>query len=250
MSPLNVTVNDSNLVLFISFIKTSGFPNSGSFFAKFFHSSHISPNEASNESKRLTLATTGTTFLSRLLKKFLILYRDIKIRQFVTTTDEAIEYLKTGQADFSITSPPIYDESIETHILDYDEILLAVPINHKLANRKSVDLAELKNENFIDLIGHYNFRKITDKMCEMAGFKPNIIFEGEIPLMAEMLKAGQGIALIPKSLSNFYPNFPAVVIKIEKPIYKRVIAISWYKKSYESQTEKYFREFTIAYFSK
>jgi LysR family transcriptional activator of glutamate synthase operon len=201
-----------------------------------------------NEKNEIILATTGTTFLSGLISNFLNKNPNVKIKQFVTSANEARDLLKSSEIDFAITSPPISDEDIETTVIVEDEILLAVPLDHKLASEDSVDLLDLKDEHFIDLIGHYNFRKITDKMCELAGFTPNIVFEGEIPLMAELLKSGQGIALIPKSLSNFYPNFPAKAIRIRKPDYKRVIALSFSLRKYQTEAFIKFKNFTEKYF--
>ncbi|UZN22489.1 LysR family transcriptional regulator [bacterium 3DAC] len=198
--------------------------------------------------RNITLATTGTTFLFGLLKDFIKQYPDVRVRQFIVSPEEASSMLKMGKADFAITSPPLSEEELCTTLIYEDKILLATSRDHHLSREESIDLRDLKDEPFIDLVENYTFRKLTDEMCQLAGFTPNIVFEGEIVLMAELVEEGLGVALIPESIMRLYPDFPVKVIPIRYPEYTRKVGLSWYKHSHMGKYKEAFREFVEAYY--
>lgn len=79
-----------------------------------------------------------------------------------------------------------------------------VPADHRLAARRRVRLAEAAEESFVTLEPGYGLRRITDDLCQEAGFKPRIAFEGEeAETLRGLVAAGLGVALLPP------PAFPA-----------------------------------------
>lgn len=198
--------------------------------------------------KKVSLAVTSTSFLSGLLKDFLTLNPDAKIRQLVDSNEKIKNYLIEGKIDFCITSPPLEGEGIECVTLLNDEILLVVPANHKYANCNSIKLKEVANEPFISLVEGHSMRELTDNLCNLAGFKPNVVFEGDAPLISELLKLGSGISLIPKSFCPPNKKYSSVFLKIEAPICKRQISLCWLKGKFLPQTAKSFRDFVIEYY--
>jgi LysR family transcriptional activator of glutamate synthase operon len=198
--------------------------------------------------KKIVFATTGTTFLTNIVIDFLTSHLQISIKQSLEDYEEIPKLLEKGEIDFAITHPSINKENIESRILVEDEILIVVPLNHRLANRDSVRLEELSHENFINLTKHYDFRKLTDEMFKKAGYVPNIIIEGEFTLIERMLKTGAGITIIPKTLLSLYPNFPAKTLKIEGSNEKWVVGFSWLKDRYMNESAKKFRDFVLNYY--
>ncbi len=197
--------------------------------------------------RHITIATTGTTFLFGMLRDFLKTHKGISIKQSIVSPDKALAMLRSLEVDFAITSPPLDDEDIETVEIYEDRVFLAVSKNHYLAYRDTIDLRELKDEDFIELVESYSFRKLTDEMCLLAGFVPNIVFEGEIMLMAELVEEGLGVALVPESVMKLYPDFPVKVIPVVYPVYTRKVGLSWYKHAYMNVAKDMFRKFVIGY---
>ncbi|BBE31440.1 LysR family transcriptional regulator [Tepiditoga spiralis] len=206
-------------------------------------------NELKNmENKKIILATTGTTFLTNIIIDFLESNSEITIKQSLVAYEKITELLEKGVIDFAITHPLLNNKNIESKVLIEDDILVVVPKNHPLAHKKAVRLEELKNEHFINLTEHYDFRKLTDSMFERSGFKPNIIIEGEFTLIERMLKSGLGISIIPRTLLNLYPNFPAKTLKILDQNEKWSIGFSWLKNKYMNENSKKFRDFVLNYY--
>ncbi len=94
-------------------------------------------NELKEEnSKHITLATTGASFLSEFIVEFLENNPDINIKQFITHYDEAEKLLKKGEIDFAITHPTLKSENIKTIVLFEDDIVVALPKKHHLSAKK------------------------------------------------------------------------------------------------------------------
>ncbi|WP_143317947.1 LysR family transcriptional regulator [Clostridium sp. HBUAS56017] len=196
----------------------------------------------------ISLVTGNARFLFGILTEFLTSYPEVTIHQFLGNRNISQDRLMTGEVDFSMTSPPIDSKEIETVILKEDEIVLVVPPNHRFSDRKSILLSEAKEEKFISIARAYTYRSITDNLCSLAGFTPNIIFEVDDVLIYEMLHLGRGVALIPKSICEMYSNSPLVVIPIEKPVCNFTIGLSWLKNKYLTKAAESFRDFVIEYY--
>lgn len=202
------------------------------------------------KNKKIILATTGTTFLADFIITFLERYPDLNIKQFIIDNSEAIRLLEKGEIDFAITYPPIKLAHIESKVLIEDEILVAVPLNHNLSKRDFISLKDLENENFINLVEHYGFRKIVDKIYHEANFNPNIILEGEISLVEKALNAGLGIVIVSRKFVEQYPDFPAKTLKLIEPYFKWEIAISWLKERHMNEVLKQFKDYALRYYKK
>lgn len=200
------------------------------------------------KNNRISLATTSSRFLSGLLGEFLSIHPEIKFRQFVSSLEEIRNYLVTEEIDYCITSPPIEGVGIESFELLDDEIFLCVPLSHRYAQCKSIKLRDVADDNFISLAEGYSFRDVTDNLCNMAGFSPNVLFECDTALMSELLIIGKGIALIPKSAEKMYQNTPVALLKIEEPVCRRKISLSWLQGRYMSETARSMQPLIINYF--
>lgn len=92
---------------------------------------------------------------------------------------------------------PIEGEEIIWEPLITEEIFLVVPSGHRLSERESVYLHEVKDEPFISMNTGYGFRHLTDEFCKEAGFTPHIAFEVDEPtVISDLIKQG------PASLSS------------------------------------------------
>jgi LysR family transcriptional activator of glutamate synthase operon len=163
------------------------------------------------------------------------------------------------QHDLEIAGDPSFDLCISTSpfripgtdsvpILT-EELLLAVPTDHKLANRKNVELSELSNEGFISLKPGKRLRETTDALCSAAGFTPRIIFECDDPSMVRSLvRSGLGVSFIPSITWDVSQGSSVVLISIEEPVCTRTIELSWYPDRYMTRAAIYFKEFVQDYF--
>jgi len=158
-----------------------------------------------------------------------------------------ITLLHRGEVDFCLSSPPIQEDDIECQIVFIDPILVAVPKGHRLANRSSVSLIELRDEWFIGVKKGYGARDFVDSLCQSAGFLPKYVYEGDEPARLSALVEGEiGIAFIPSTARNSMDRIQ--YLQVEHHELVREIALSWNKSRYFTQAALEFREVVTTYF--
>ena len=115
--------------------------------------------------------------------------------------EEMLARVRAGDVDLALTAPlPVDEPDLECLPLYEQPLLVTVPTGHALATRRRVRLAELAGEQFVGMKAGYGLRRITDALCERAGFLPVLAFEGEeVDTVRGLVAAGLGVALLPQS---------------------------------------------------
>nr|WP_325175638.1 LysR substrate-binding domain-containing protein [Paenibacillus sonchi] len=136
---------------------------------------------------------------------------------------------------------------MECQVVYNDPILVAVPKGHRLAERTSVSLTELKDESFVGVKRGYGTRDLADRICRSVGFKPQYVYEGDEPArLSALVEAEIGIAFIPSTARNSREQIQ--YLQVENHELVREIALLWHKSRYISQTALEFREVVADYF--
>lgn len=129
------------------------------------------------------------------------------------------ELLREGKLDLGIIGQENKESIAGLHsvLLYEDHLTVCVPDDHPLAERKSISIAELKEEHFIVLTNAYVHHEQLMKACTRYGFKPQIVFESdEIQTVKSMVASGAGISLI---VSMAVQNMPGLVtVPLEEPM--------------------------------
>jgi DNA-binding transcriptional LysR family regulator len=154
--------------------------------------------------------------------------------------------LEAGDVDLALVSPvPPASERIETTELASEELFLVVPHDHRFAKRRSVKLAELRDDTFVCLREGYGLRALTDHFCAQAGFTPKIAFEGEeIATLRGLVTVGLGVAIIPGATSPAESTPPQ--LRITEPVCRRAIGLLWEPGRYQPELAQQFRHHIIA----
>ena len=123
-----------------------------------------------------------------------------------------------------------------------EKIFLAVPANGKYKDKKSISLAEVKNEGFISLFGSKQLRNICDKFCRHSGFEPDIIFESDSPYAVKnMIGANMGIGFWPEFTWGTLSGDNVKLLEIEGLPCSRDILITYKPlKTDNTHTEDFF----------
>jgi LysR family transcriptional regulator, transcription activator of glutamate synthase operon len=203
---------------------------------------------SSPEQSTLELAVTAASTLPNILRAFRKKQPNIHFHVQMLTTQEMVDRLLRGEVDFCLSSPSIEDEDIESIIVFNDPILVAVPIGHRLADRTSVTLAELKDEWFVGVKRGYGTRDLTDAVCKSSGFILNYVYEGDEPSrLVSLVEAEVGIAFIPGTARDSRASLR--YLEIEDPGMVREIALLWHRSRYISRAAHDFREVVLDYFT-
>src|ERR1035438_9161374 len=87
--------------------------------------------------------------------------------------------LDGGRADLEIGPRRPRDPSVHMRSIAVEPLRLALPRDHRLAGRQQIRLADVSDEPFVSLRPNSALRKLSDDLCERAGFRPSVVFEGD-----------------------------------------------------------------------
>lgn len=151
---------------------------------------------------------------------------------YCNNTPEALaQMLLEDKLDLCVTSPPINCSGIHTDIICEEEIFIGTSKHGKYAQRKSIRLAELKEESFIMLNSDYHFKSLCEGFCHQAGFYPNNAFEVNYSTMREINRSGsleQHVTFVPKSYcsAKFASEENRVFLRVEDVHCARLVGLS------------------------
>ncbi|OBK71207.1 LysR family transcriptional regulator [Mycobacterium sp. 1274761.0] len=144
------------------------------------------------------LHSLANWYVPELLRRFRETAPAIGFSLFQGPAGEITRRLLDGQADVAITAPRPAMAGIGWRRLYVDQLCLAVPRGHRLADRARVRLSAAAGEPFIALAEQAGLRQLTDQLLADDGVRPDIVFEAtEIPTVEGLVAAGFGVAVIP-----------------------------------------------------
>lgn len=195
------------------------------------------------------LHTLGTSTVPNIIRAFHDKYPHITFQFKQNHTHTLLQQLKSGELDLCLVASIVYEKPISWTELWRDELFVIVPINHPLANRKSISLTEIVQESFISMKKGYALRNTTDSIFSQSNLLPNIAFEGdEVATVAGFVSAGLGFSILPDG-EEINPNKIAK-LRIEDRICERIIGMAKVENRYLSPAAINFQQFILDYFLK
>lgn len=184
----------------------------------------------------------GSSLIPELLSSFRMEYSEIKF--ILAQNNEDTEY------DFCFTSTYNNIKPESSELLLDEEICLAVPHTHPLAEKESIELEEMEHDSFISLDEGKQLRILTDTFCNAVGFHPNIVFECDNPaLVRSLIEAELGVAFVPRDSWNIGGGDKIKYLHIKRPVCVRSLFITWSEKQYISEQGYLFLNFVKKYFA-
>ena len=158
--------------------------------------------------------------LTPVLATFFAAYPRINV-DLVEKDDAQLEdAVITGELDCAVMTPWGSSRTAQQHLLT-EEILLVMPRDHPLAKQSSIALSMLANESILLPRAGLNAGNVTADAFRRAGVEPRLSRRANYPeLTRGLVKAGMGIAPMPKSLVTPQLLEGLVAVPFEKPLYR------------------------------
>jgi DNA-binding transcriptional LysR family regulator len=171
------------------------------------------------------LHTLGELRVPELLRAFRREHPHIRFTLVQGAHEELLEHVRTGRADLAFTAPLPDSPEFDGVNLDEQQLVVTVPVDHRLAGRVRVRMAELAEEAFVGMKLGFGLRRITDDLARTAGFIPVLAFEGEeVDTLRGLVAAGLGVAILPTA----EPGAPPGTVEIPlRPKATRRICLVW-----------------------
>ena len=190
-------------------------------------------------------AQLGTDTLLPLLTSFIKEYPGIElfVRKegvWISTPANYDLELKTYPADLALPEPSI--------TLFEEELMVAVPNGHHLANKLYVNLEDLKDEHFIMFESVSVYRQSIERYCQQAGFLPHVTCEGhDRRLICDFIRAGMGISIVPKhSWKSLLSGISLIPIQNQRC--SRKIIIAWLSDERLTVSSELFIKHAVQYY--
>lgn len=128
-----------------------------------------------------------------------------------------------------------------------EKIYLAVPKNSPYALREQIELKEVKEEGFVNLVGSRLFRSVCDSFCAYAGFKPKTSFESDSPVaVRNIIGASAGVGFWPE-YSWGKASADVVLLPITDPVCQRELVIGLHENPVPSSVAPDFYGYLIRF---
>ncbi|SDL92933.1 LysR family transcriptional regulator [Sediminibacillus halophilus] len=185
----------------------------------------------------------GSLFFPNVLSAFHKKYPNIKITITEYGGAKVVKSVEEGELDVAVAVLPVDDEIFNIYPIVEEKMNVVVPQEHRFANRKSIDLMELKDEEFIFYHEDFALHDIIMEKFIQAGYHPDILFKSsQWDLMAEMVAANLGITILPDSICNKVKNSGLHILKVN-PTIPWNLAVITKKEKYISYASRTFIEF-------
>ena len=152
----------------------------------------------------------------------------ISVREIDTA--EAIPALENGNIDMAFSRLEITNgHEITVRPLQQEQLAVALPRQHPLAQSTSVALADLAKETFVMFPRPLNptYFDILMANCHNSGFTPRILHEARcVASQVGLVGCNQGIALVPLALQKMAPE-NVVIRPLAGHINVTTISVAW-----------------------
>ena len=177
------------------------------------------------------ISTALPGFLAHGLRSFNQRHADVCIQIHEMPPNEQVKALREDKLDLALLGTPCPELKKEFKVRAIRKVPMAivVPSDHTLASRRSLDLAELKNEPFVSL-HEKQFPGRPEMMLDMfqrASIFPKIVLKANgLSELLGLVAAGSGVALAPADL-NQLPHVGVTFIKLKHPRLTLVSSALW-----------------------
>lgn len=144
------------------------------------------------------LPTIAPYLLPGLMVRFTRQYPGVETVIEEDTTARLLELALAYEIDFALVSGPIQDVRLHVRELCRDELLLALPPRHRLAGKRTVRTADLKNEHLIVMKEGHCLGDQVLEFCDQRNLHPRVSFRSaQLETVQALVRSGVGISLVP-----------------------------------------------------
>jgi len=173
------------------------------------------------------LPTIAPYLLPGVLVRFREKFSRVEVVAQEDTTAQLLRQLLSYEIDFAIVSQPIPAEHFEARELFSEELLLALPPNHRLLRCRNIGTEDLEQEQFIVMKEGHCLGDQVLGFCNRQDLQPKISFRSaQLETIQALVYAGLGLSLIPamatQSSRSDLPQYRSM--RAPRPV-RKVIAL-------------------------
>lgn len=153
------------------------------------------------------LPSAAFNFMPRIIKRFKETHPRVQIIPTPNSSEHIISAVRRGEVDVGLAVTFHSDDPELTFVsAGFEKIMLAVPANHRFADRKKISIPQLKGDVFISFPRRKNFGfgNYIMTMCRHYGFYPEVVMESaQMQTILALVASGIGVAFVPATSMSF-----------------------------------------------
>lgn len=144
----------------------------------------------------------------------------VQLEYFERSQEDLMSKLDRHKIDLAIVRGDLLDKGMYSFVpLICDELVLVCSRKHPLANAGTVDIAALRNEEFMLLEEKSDVTRIFRRACEREGFFPNApLHHSRHRMLMKAVQKDMGISVLPKRLATTYLTRDLAVVPFKKTL--------------------------------
>ncbi len=146
-----------------------------------------------------TMPTITAHLIPTAIKAFRSRHPAIDLRVVESSATGILEQLAAHRLDLGVVTNAEESPQIGVEHLLSEELYAIVPVDDPLADRKEIDLRELRDRPFVVLEAGFSLRAVLWETCARAGFSPRIAQEmSSIQGIKGLVEIGMGVSIAPR----------------------------------------------------
>jgi DNA-binding transcriptional LysR family regulator len=172
------------------------------------HAAERAQKAARGEVGRLRISFVSSAALEvvpRIVVEFRKQYPEVTLDLVNLQTVSQVDELLGKTVDIGFLRLPLTNDQLNITAIHREEFVLILYKGHRLAKKKRLRLAELRDEPFVAYARRWapGFFDSVMQMCAREGFSPTIVQEtGEMYTAIALVAAGAGAAIVPHSVAR------------------------------------------------
>ncbi|MFD2369091.1 LysR family transcriptional regulator [Brevibacillus sp. GCM10020057] len=190
------------------------------------------------------MPTVGSFLLPNVIALFKKHYPGIEIEMKEYSAKLLEIQVEQGSIDVGLTVLPADTDKFAAVPLQAEDLVAIVHREHWLADRQSVNLAELRDEAFILFTEEYAIHDVVKQACLRSGFEPQVAYMSSLwDFVGELVATQLGISLVPRSIVRRLNNSELRTVDISHPVIDWQYALIYRKDRYLSHAARAFIAF-------
>lgn len=151
--------------------------------------------------------------------------------------------ISKGELDMGVIAGQKLLDGLESQHFLREEIVACVPLDHPLAERKSIRLSEFMQEPLLLFKEGYHMRELMDELMAEEEMQPQVVFETNLfSLVRSLIKQGLGISTFLRMVVSDDDELAA--ISFDPPLHLDLL-IAWKADRYLSRANRAFIDFLL-----
>jgi DNA-binding transcriptional LysR family regulator len=151
-----------------------------------------------------TFRSAGETLVADAISYFRAHWPGVELTLTEGEPEQCVPMVRANELDVALTFDydgvePRADERLVVSRICDDEMVLVLPVGHRLTALDSIPLETLRGERWITSTPHCSVAAFTERACQLVGFSPDIAMSTDDYRVAQALVAcGSGVTFLPR----------------------------------------------------